>query len=120
MCVEAANASDWVNIGETEDSAIYLDMDSIRSVSPFKQAWVLYDLKKAVSIGKDSALSFKSLETYSCSEEIYRVKTTIFYSGQKGSGNVVESIRGSSGEALYVTPDTAAERAWKKVCNFRK
>lgn len=112
----AANASNWVKVSESNHSSVYLDMDTIRSVSSLKYAWSLYDKKTPSDLPDGKAIrSFKTLDAFSCSAGTYVTKSSVFYSDQNAHGEIV-STDNSPQQLSYVIPDSTGEKLWKAVC----
>jgi hypothetical protein len=77
--------------------------------------WYLLDFKTIKTLAVDSFLPSKVQFEYDCLEERSRMLYMSFYSGHKGSGNVVSS---DSADEKWkpVVPETRDQRLWNVAC----
>lgn len=114
-CALTATASDWVPLINNNVYSSYVDVSSITTISDFKQAWSMMDLKKPGEIGGIEFFSVKKLDIFSCSDRTYSTKKIFFYPEPQGYGRLVHSSIAPM-PFQDIAPDTSIEVIWQKVC----
>jgi hypothetical protein len=83
--------AEWVKIGGSDAHTIYADSDTIRRNGNLVKMWTLLDFKTIHTAGGTSYLSQKQQLEYDCAEEQLRSLAYYWYSGQIGTGKIVDS-----------------------------
>jgi hypothetical protein len=104
--------AEWVKIGSTDDYTYFADPSAIRRKGSLVKRWELYDFKTVQTLKRGSSFSFKQLMEYDCAEEQFRQIAIHAYSGQMGSGEIVESSSGDPGKWQPVIPGSMGQHDW--------
>lgn len=120
LLLQAGNssASNWINVGESEQAVLYIDVDSLKKLKNGNvQVWTMFDTYKPIKTnGGNFYSSIKTLNTYNCKENTKSAGMEILYSGKMGNGETVQKYN-SIDPFEPIVPDSLGEKAHKKVCN---
>lgn len=90
----------WVEVyDDKRHHKVYVDSSSIIRDGTKARAWTMWDLYGIASTDKNKKdwYSSKEFSEYQCAEGKIKVHTSYFYSGHKGSGELVEISRMEKG-----------------------
>ena len=110
--------AEWVKVGESDESTIYSDPDTIRSKGNLVKVWSLYDYK-AIHTSKQESKSFlsgKMQVEHDCAEEQLRTSVEYGYSGQMGTGELVFSHTKPVVDWTPVMPGSVGQSEWDFAC----
>jgi hypothetical protein len=118
MCLLLAGGpvyGEWEIIGtsETYKANVYVDYATVRRAGNMLTMWELFDYDASQTLGGRKLYSSHTTEReYDCSAELTRILVVKWFSGQMGSGTLVDSLdlisnwtvveRGSIAEALWI------------------
>jgi hypothetical protein len=121
----SVHAADWtqVNTSQSEKGAVivwYLDVSSIRVRQGFQSAW-LRKSYSAPQIYPSSApyLSSEQLWLYDCKEERIAILTSNDFSGENGTGTMVDHRPRTTLDWLDVAPESILESMFSLVCGHK-
>jgi hypothetical protein len=121
LLLSSATASaEWVAIGSSDSlggSTIYVDPDTIRRHGNLVKIWQLTDLKSLQTNARYSYLSHKGQFEFECLEEQSRLLAFTIFSGNMGSGTVVDRGSTPNDEWVPVAPGSIARILWKRACS---
>jgi len=109
--------ADWVAVGgkvEAEMGA-YADPATMRREEDLVKMEVLFDFKTIQTKAGVSYLSAKAQMEYDCAEQRFRGHAVMYFSGNMGSGNVLDRNSGK-GKWLPVSPGSLDQTLWKVAC----
>jgi hypothetical protein len=89
VCV-AAHAERWQDIGNTDQSKLSMDVDSIKQTEGIREAWSMWNFKDARPNNDKSfpALkSYKDLHQYNCEEKTLKLTREIIFAENNGKGD---------------------------------
>lgn len=109
--------AEWVEVEGGGKFTAYVDPETIRRKGNLVKIWVLDDYKTVRAAADKSYLSVKALDEYDCAEEQIRNLALYAYSGQMGTGEIVESISGVPSKWAPVIPGSVGQTKWKLVCD---
>ena len=118
MCLLLASGpvyGEWelIGVSETYKANVYVDYATVRRAGNILTMWELFDYEtKQTLAGKKKYLSHTTEREYDCAAELTRILVVKWYSGQMGSGKMLDSLnlisnwtvveRGSIAEALWI------------------
>jgi len=106
---------DKTDIDKTDDGmTTYVDPDTIRRKGNLVKIWELFDFK-TIQTSQGNLLSRKSQDEYDCAEERRRTLAFMDFSGNMGSGRVVDR-NVDEGKWEPIAPDSVGQVLWKLVC----
>jgi hypothetical protein len=111
--------AEWVQVSSSPASGgfdIYVDPSTIRRSGDTVKMWRLFDYKTTRTEGRYRYLSATAQIELDCKDERERILYFTIYSGQMGTGDVIESISNSRGELAPVSPGSVGEILWKVAC----
>lgn len=111
--------AEWNLIGAPSDNTLYVDTSTARpgDARGFVRVWVMHDLKLPRKIdGYGAYLSAKFYEQFDCPSEKHRIVSSVFYSGNKGSGEVVATLDDDRATWQPLVPYTMSQLAWRVMC----
>ena len=120
-----AGATNWVQIGSTNEVSLLIDKDSIRKNGKNVKAWAMWQYSQPQELPylnpKKYYLSQKVLEVFDCVNVKFGASQIIDYADLNG-GDVVDIV--STDEHLIKSiepaPDTIGESLLNYVCNAAK
>jgi len=93
----------------------YADPATLRREEDLVKMEVLFDFKTIQTKAGVSYLSAKAQMEYDCAEQRFRGFAVMYFSGNMGSGNLLD--RGSGkGKWLPVSPGSLDQTLWKVAC----
>jgi hypothetical protein len=111
-----ALAADWASVGLFDQGTFYIDRDSIAREGETRKVWTMLDYRQPQhnSHGK-TYRSTRSLQHIQCKSHQVKTLSLAFYSGTRGSGDVLSS-EGVIQEWQPIPSDSVlAKMAWT-VC----
>ncbi|HKT35867.1 MAG TPA: surface-adhesin E family protein [Nitrospira sp.] len=104
---------EMIGVSDTYKATVYLDYATVRRTGTILTMRELFDYETKQSLaGRSMYLSHTTEREYDCAAELSRVLIVKWFSGQMGSGNVVDSLnlvsnwtvveRGSIAEMLWI------------------
>ena len=83
--------AELVAVAETFGAKIYVDLETIRSTEGKVEVWAIFDYKRRQRLNDElNYLSIKRLYQYECANEYFRLRATLFFMGNMGTGHVVQ------------------------------
>jgi len=109
--------ADWVAVGGKleEGMGAYADPAIMRREGDLVKMEVLFDFKTIQTNASISYLSAKAQMEYDCAEQRFRGFTVMYFSGNMGSGNLLDRNSGK-GKWLPVSPGSLDQTLWKVAC----
>ncbi|MBI5659840.1 MAG: hypothetical protein HZC43_09920 [Nitrosomonadales bacterium] len=105
----------WVDVGNNENTTIYVDPSAIQREGNLAKMWHLTDFKKPNRDMGEPYLSAKDQFEYDCKDAKSRRRASSQHSGNMGGGKVVYSDSYTS-KWKPVPPDSGVEILWKFAC----
>ena len=111
-----ANAADWAAVGLFEQGTFYIDRDSIAREGEARKVWTMLDYRQPQlnSHGK-TYRSTRSLQHIQCKTQQVKTLSLSFYSGTRGSGDVLSS-EGVIQDWQPIPPDSVVAKMARTVC----
>ena len=111
-----AHAADWAAVGLFDQGTFYIDRDSIARESETRKVWTMLDYRQPKTNSHGQAYrSTRSLMHIQCKAQQVKTLSLAFYTGTRGSGNVLSS-EGVIQDWQPIPPDSVlAKMAWT-VC----
>lgn len=115
--------AEWVIIDENDNSEVvsFIDYDAKRNIGSKVRMWVLKDFK-AIKFAPDDKVfkSLKVLDEYDCENFSFKTLYAISYSGNLGTGDVVDShdFDNSLNKFVPVAPNTVGEKTLRAACDL--
>ncbi len=82
----------WSYVGQNEKVTMYLDTSNITRMGEHVSVWALWNAKTPAGIVSSAVMSSIHLTEIDCAASTSVIRTILNYSGQMGSGNLVDSI----------------------------
>jgi hypothetical protein len=108
--------AEWVEVEGGDKFTAYVDTETIRRKGNLVKIWVLDDFKTVRTASGKSYLSIKSLDEYDCAEAQIRNLALYAYSGQMGTGEIVEPLSDDPSKWTPIIPGSVGQTKWKLVC----
>lgn len=110
--------AEWVKVGDGDEAGktVYVDPATIRRNSNLVKMWQLYDYKTVQTVGGIRFLSAKEQWEFDCAEERSRVLALKEFSGNMGSGTMVDT-NSQVGNWIPVTPGSTGRTVWTVACD---
>ena len=111
------------SVGETDESTVYVNFDSIRINGSYAKMWALDDYKLMQTDQETGERYLSSLTQYEydCKEEQFRILALIWYYEHMGNGQTVYSYYSSPQRKWKpVTPESIGEHKFKIACGSAK
>lgn len=110
--------AEWVKVGDGDEAGktVYVDPATIRRDSNLVKMWQFYDYKTVQTVGGVRFLSAKEQWEFDCAEERSRVLALKEFSGNMGSGTVVDT-NSQVGKWIPVIPGSIGRTVWTVACN---
>ena len=105
--------ADWVRGSATKSNIFYYDKNSIVKDGEITYIWILVDEKK---VGDYGQLSNKAYLPIKCKLKHFQIVQLIYYSGNMGTGNILERIDNPDIKWIAAPPNSAWEGLLKRVC----
>ena len=115
VCLLFATGSawaDWVNVGKSADTTLFIDPTTIRKEGDFRKVWGIQDLKER---DKDGEMSRRYREEYDCSGGRKRFLSATTHSELMGGGNTLATTNEPSPWS-DIRPNSVADDILKTVC----
>ena len=109
--------AEWVKVGDGDETGktVYVDPTTIRRDSNLVKMWQFYDYKTVQTVGGVRFLSAKEQWEFDCAEERSRVLALKQFSGNMGSGTVVDT-NSQVGKWIPVIPGSIGRTVWTVAC----
>jgi hypothetical protein len=108
--------AEWMSLGESESgTTVYADPVTKSRDGDLVKMWVLFDFKSVRTKEGISYLSAKAHMDYDCAEQRYEGLAVMYFSGNMGSGNVLDRSSGK-GKWLRISPESLDQSLWKLAC----
>ena len=109
--------ADWVAVGGKLEAGMgaYADSATMRREGDLVKMEVLFDFKTIQTNASVSYLSAKAQMEYDCAEQRFRGFTVMYFSGNMGSGKLLDHSSGK-GKWLPVSPGSLDQTLWKVAC----
>src|SRR6267143_4405127 len=109
--------ADWVAVGDKVDARMgeYVDPATMRREGDLVKMEVLFDFKTIQTNASVSYLSAKAQMEYDCAEQRVRGFTLMYFSGNMGSGKLLDRSSGKD-KWLPVSPGSLDQTLWKVAC----
>jgi len=107
--------ADWANVARNENTAIYVDQDSVEKTGDMAKMWHLTDYNNSHKDMGEAYLSMKDQNEYDCKEMKFRRRASSQHSKNMGGGKVVYSDTFIT-KWKPVQPDSGTEILWKFAC----
>ena len=109
--------AEWVKVGDGDEAGktVYVDPTTIRRDSNLVKMWQFYDYKTVQTVGGVRFLSAKEQWEFDCAEERSRVLALKQFSGNMGSGTVVDT-NSQVGKWIPVIPGSIGRTVWTVAC----
>jgi hypothetical protein len=110
--------AEWVKVGDGDEAGktVYVDPATIRRNSNLVKMWQLYDYKTVQTVGGIRFLSAKEQWEFDCAEERSRVLALKEFSGNMGSGTMVDT-NSQVGNWIPDTPGSTGRTVWTVACD---
>lgn len=107
-------AGEWKKVAQSADHGYvyYIDDETIKKDGSYRRFWLLGDFKTK---GPLKELSEKSRYEVDCKEERSRFLTLLLYSGNMGTGQVVQIVDKPDNWS-YIPPETSGSAVMQYVC----
>jgi surface-adhesin protein E len=109
--------AEWVSVGGKVEGGMgaYADPATMRREGDLVKMEVLFDFKTIQTKAGVSYLSAKAQMEYDCLEQRFEGHAVMYFSGNMGSGNLVDRSSGK-GKWLPVSPGSLDQALWKFAC----
>jgi hypothetical protein len=109
--------AEWVKLSDSDETGktVYVDPTTIRRNSNLVKMWQFYDYKTVQTVGGIRFLTAKEQWEFDCAEERSRVLALKEFSGNMGSGTVVDT-NSQVGKWEPVMPGSMSQTVWKIAC----
>ena len=109
--------ADWVAVGGKVEAGMsaYADPVTMRREGDLVKMEVLFDFKTRQTKAGVSYSSANAQMEYDCAEQRVRGLAVMYFSGNMGSGNVLDRNSGK-GKWLPVSPGSLDQTLWKVAC----
>lgn len=112
-----ASEPNWVRVGMSNDTTIYVDIANIKTRHGTLTAWELDDFDKAQSTSAGIPyLSMVSLDTVDCANEEVSWISYVSYKAHMGSGEISENSSAHSPQFKAPRPGTVGYAVMEFVC----
>jgi hypothetical protein len=110
--------AEWMKIGDGDEAGrtVYVDPATIRRNSNLVKMWQFYDYKTVQTVGGVRFLSAKEQWEFDCAEERGRVLALKEFSGNMGSGTMVDT-NSQVGKWIPVMPGSIGHTVWTVACS---
>jgi hypothetical protein len=110
--------AEWMKIGDGDEAGktVYVDPATIRRNSNLVKMWQFYDYKTVQTVGGIRFLSAKEQWEFDCAEERSRVLALKEFSGNMGSGTMVDT-NSQVGKWIPVMPGSIGHTVWTVACS---
>ena len=110
--------SGWEFVDGNERAKVYVDPETVIRSGEWVSVWVMDDLRIAQTRGLRKYLSSRAQEEHDCLKGRFRLLALEYFSGNMGSGEVLDKTSGESDWAP-IPRGTLAQSVWKFVCGRR-
>lgn len=109
--------ADWVAVGGKVEAGMgaYADPVTMRREGDLVKMEVLFDFNTRQTKAGVSYSSANAQMEYDCAEQRFRGLAVMYFSGNMGSGNVLDRSSGK-GKWLPVSPGSLDQTLWKVAC----
>lgn len=109
--------ANWVAVGGKVEAGMgaYADLVTMRREGDLVKMEVLFDFKTRQTKAGVSYSSANAQMEYDCAEQRFRGLAVMYFSGNMGSGNLLDRDSGK-GKWLPVSPGSLDQTLWKVAC----
>ena len=108
--------AEWMSLGESDaGTTVYADSATMRREGDLVKMEVLFDFKTSQTKAGVSYSSANAQMEYDCAEQRFRGLAVMYFSGNMGSGNLLDRSSGK-GKWLPVSPGSLDQTLWKVAC----
>jgi hypothetical protein len=111
--------AEWTRFASnpSQKMTAYIDPATIERAGNIVRIWVLLDFEQ-VQMPRDHPAfsSFRSQKEFNCGKEQLRLRAVVAYSGNMGSGDVVEDIAGSTEEWSAIPSNSLDAGFYRAAC----
>ena len=109
--------AEWVKVSDGDEAGktVYVDPATIRRNSNLIKMWQFHDYKTVQTVGGVRFLSAKEQWEFDCAEERSRVLALKEFSGNMGSGTMVDT-NSQVGKWIPVMPGSIGHTVWTVAC----
>jgi len=110
--------ANWVAVGGKVEAGMgaYADPVTMRREGDLVKMEVLFDFKTSQTKAGVSYSSANAQMEYDCAEQRFRGLAVMYFSGNMGSGNLLDRSSGK-GKWLPVSPGSLDQTLWKVACS---
>jgi hypothetical protein len=109
---------EMIGVSETYKAKLYVDYATVRRTGNILTMWELFDYETTQTLaGRKPYLSHMTKREYDCPAELTRVLALKWFSGQIGSGEMVDSLNLVSNWTV-VERGSIAETLWIAACRL--
>jgi len=110
--------AEWVAVGGKVEAGMgaYADPVTMRREGDLVKMEVLFDFKTRQTKAGVSYSSANAQMEYDCAEQRFRGLAVMYFSGNMGSGNLLDRSSGK-GKWLPVSPGSLDQTLWKVACS---
>jgi hypothetical protein len=114
--VSSSAMAEWVVLGTTDTSTVYVEPTTIRKSGNKVKMWSLENFNSVQEVINKKYLSTKTQDGYDCKEEQYRTLYFTWHSENMGGGNTVYVDSKPEKSWEPVAPNSVARALWKYAC----
>ena len=110
--------AEWVQVSDTDEAGktVYVDPATIRRNRNLVTMWQFYDDKTVQTVAGIGFLTVKEQWEFDCAEERGRVLALKEFSGNMGSGTMVDT-NSQVGKWIPVMPGSIGHTVWTVACS---
>ncbi len=105
----------WQLIGETRESILYIDLDTMEKNGSFVKADSFQDFHKMQSLAGQSYFASKTRSEYDCAKNLMRQIEFSIFPENMGSGGALFT-ENKTQDWIPVPAGSSAESIWKTAC----
>ena len=123
LCAGAAHAENWQSLGGSDESELSVDTASIIESGGIREAWSMWNFKKARPNGGDAGFptlkSYKDLHQYNCKAGTMKLVSEVIFAENDGKGDKRDhSAALKNMEFAKPKPMSVGDAMLQAVCNF--
>jgi hypothetical protein len=107
--------AEWVKFSDGDRGTLYTDASTLRRYGNLARMWELINFQ-ALQASRHPYFSMKVVREYDCTVEQIRIIALYVYSGQMGTGKMVDSDEQERVKWKPVMPDSLEHGLWEFAC----